>query len=457
MKKYIYLFFCMEVLFLTACENLVEVSYPSNQLGTVQVFEDVHTANAALASLYAGLRDRSVISGGSYVGAGPALGLYTDDLDNYDNSAQSQNTIDIYLTQQQETNTIVKNIWTASYQQIYYANSIIYGAEHSTVLSDTDKRRIRGEALLVRSLIYFYLQQLFEEIPYTTSLDYEHNRNLSKTDAAVLLKQLEADVAEAAALLVDDYRDVERIYPNRKVAQLVLARIYLTGHAYEQAEQMAATVLQSPLYEFEDDINEVFHNSGKHILWQIKPNKSGDEVKEAGFYYFTGAAPHSCALTPNLVSTFADDDLRKQFWMAEVTFNDNTWYRSYKYKNRSNNTNEYSIVFRLEEIYFIMAEALAKQNRFDEAMPYLNATRERAGLTALTTLSGEDFINEFLEEKRREFFTEFGHRFLDLKRWGRLDELKAVKPNWEDYKKVWPLPQDELLLNPNLYPQNQGY
>ena len=104
-----------------------------------------------------------------------------------------------------------------------------------------------------------------------------------------------------------------------------------------------------------------------------------------------------------------------------------------------------------------MAEALAKQNRFDEALPYLNATRERAGLSPITSLSGENFINELLSEKRREFFTESGHRFLDLKRVGRMDELSDVKPNWEKYKSAWPLPQNELLLNANLKPQNPGY
>ena len=104
-----------------------------------------------------------------------------------------------------------------------------------------------------------------------------------------------------------------------------------------------------------------------------------------------------------------------------------------------------------------MAEALIRQNRQNEASPYLNAIRERAGLTALTSSSGEDFINELLAEKRREFFTEFGHRFLDLKRTGYLNELRAVKTNWEDYMQVWPLPQNELLLNPNLNPQNTGY
>ncbi len=448
MRK-IYLFICMAGLLLTACEELIEVEYPNNQLGTPQVFEDVPTANAALGSLYAALRDQSVL------GEGAQLGSYADDLDCYQ---QGDNGImDIYQNLQHESNTGIKTIWDRAYKQVYYANSILSGAENSTALSDSDKKRIKGEAIVIRSLIYFYLQQFFGDIPYTTSLDYEYNRTIGKTEAAALMEQLETDVTEAVSMLEDNYRHAERIYINRKAAQVLLARIYLTRGKWALAEQIAEDILESPLYEFENNIDEVFHKSGKHILWQLKPQRSGNPVSDATYYYFSGRAPYSYALTRDLVDTFDEDDLRRQAWIAEVTFNDNVWFRPYKYKNRENNTTEYFIIFRVEEVYFIMAETLARQNRFDEALPYLNATRERAGLTALSSLSGEDFIRELLDEKRREFFTESGHRFIDLKRWGRLNELSTLKPNWEEYKQVWPLPQNEMLLNPNLKPQNTGY
>lgn len=455
MKK-ISLIFFLGALLLASCEDLVEVNGPTNQLGTSQVFEDVRTANAALAGLYAGLRDQSVISGAGYYATGALADSYADDLDCYNNDQNGA--MDIYRNQQQETNTVIASIWNTAYKQVYYANSIIYGAEHSSALSADDKNRLKGEALLVRSLLYFYLQQLFGDIAYTASLDYEYNRGLSKTGPAVLLEQLELDLKEAVSLLEDNYRDAERIYPNRKVAELLLARVYLSEQKYQQAQQLAAGILQSPLYRFQPDLDEVFHKTGSHILWQLSPQNSGDATKEASFYYFSGAAPHAYTLTPALVSSFADGDLRKQAWMTRVSFNGDSWYRPYKYKNLSGtNTNEYSVVFRLEEVYFILAEALAKQNRLNEALPYLNATRERAGLAALTSLSADDFITELLAEKRREFFTEFGHRFFDLKRLGRLDELKAVKPNWNDFKSLWPLPQNELLLNASLHPQNPGY
>jgi hypothetical protein len=455
MKK-IYTFFCSALLMLTGCDKLVEVDYPSSQIGTEQVFADVQTANAALSGLYASLRDVSLITGADFYSASTLLASYTDDLDCYTND---QNGVrDIYLNQQVESNKIVAIIWANAYTQIYYANSLIRGVEMSVKLKEADKNRIKGEAILLRSMIYFYLQQLFGDIPYTTSIDYEFNRTLSRTGAGDVLEQLEADVTEAADLLTDDYRDVERIYPNRKAAQVLLARIYLLQSDWIQAQEMAETILSSPLYVFQADINEVFYKSGSHILWQMKPENAGDETLESYFYYFTGSAPHNYALTENLINSFATEDLRRQLWIAEVTSGSNTWYRPYKYKNQEGtNSNEYSIVFRLEEVYFIMSEALARQGRIDEALPYLNATRHRAGLTGFTSLSAEVFVTELLAEKRREYFTESGYRFIDLKRLDRQDELSALKPNWEEYKKVWPLPQNEMLLNHNLSPQNNGY
>ncbi len=456
MKKRFLIFFLVALL-LASCEDLVQVDDPTNQLGTTQVFEDAGTANAALAGLYASLRDQSLIAGAGYYSLSTLAGSYADNLECHNHDQNG--TWDLYQNQQLETNTYIASLWKTAYQQIYYTNSIIDGAQHSTALPDADKNRITGEALLMRSLLYYYLQQVFGDIPYTTSLDYEYNRSISKTEASAVLAQLEMDVKEAASLLEDNYRNAERIYPNRKTAELLLARIYLLQEEWALAEQTAGDILQSPIYQFQADINEVFHKSGTHILWQLKPQNSGDATREASFYYFANAAPYAYALADDLLDSFTGDDLRKQAWMTEVSFSDDSWYRPFKYKNNANgtNTNEYSIVFRLEEVYFILAEALAKQNRPDEALPYLNATRGRAGLDALTSLSGEELTTELLAEKRREFFAESGHRFFDLKRLGRLDELSAVKPNWEAHKSVWPLPQNELLLNPNLNPQNPGY
>jgi hypothetical protein len=437
-----------------SCEKLVEVEIPNNQITTGQVFKDVQTANAALAGMYARLYENSPIAGDQ---SGPTLGSYTDDLDCY-SIASANSMFDIYRNQQIQTNTEIYSYWTSAYQNIYIANAIIEGVENSPALPATEKSRIKGEALLMRAILYLYLQQIFGDIPYPVTTNYQINQTLPKTGSSEVLVRLEGDLSLSINLLKDEYRNTERIYPNKKTGQLMLAKIYMLQHRWNDAELVLKNIVQSPLYQFENNTAKVFQKSGTHILWQLKPKNQGDGTKEASTYYFNNSAPYSYALSQDLINSFSNGDLRKQNWMAAVTFNGNTWYRADKYKNRTNNMTEYSIVFRLEEVYLLLAEALVQQNKLQEALPFINATRQRAGLSALTNLSSQSaFLGEIALENRKEFFTEMGHRFLDLKRTNRLNTLLSVKPNWKSYHDQWPLPQQELLLNANLNPQNNGY
>jgi len=454
-QSHCYFIIILLTILFQSCEEWIEPDFPDSQLGTVQVFEDVQTARAAIAGLCASLRDHSVISGNA-IGTGALLGSYTDDLTCFyeDNNGYT----DLYQNQQLATNTTIARLWDLSYQQIYAANSIVVGLDNSISLSPEEKDVLKGEAIFIRSLIYFYLQRIFGKIPYTTELDYEYNSHLHKLSEEELLTQLISDLGEANALLKDDYRNYERIYPNRKTSELLLAKVYLELGNWSQAEDLANNIIQSGLYSFQSDINEVFHNSGTHILWQFQTPYPGATTEEASLYYFEESTPLSYALTNNLLTAFEENDLRLQTWITPVTFNGFTWYRNSKYKNiEGANTNEYSIVFRLAEVYFVMAESLARQGRTEEALPYLNAIRQRAGLPTLTTMPQSEFLQMVLLEKRREFFAESGHRFFDLKRFGQLNSLSSLKPNWKPFHRVWPLPQKELLLNENLKPQNEGY
>ncbi|QEC44207.1 RagB/SusD family nutrient uptake outer membrane protein [Pseudobacter ginsenosidimutans] len=441
----------------TSCEKLIAVDMPDNQIDKNQVFENLQTANAALAGLYSGLFDNSPISGGSG-GTGAILGVYTDDMDYY---AASNADYQIFLNQQIETNTTINTLWLNCYQHIYKANIIIEGIVNSRSLKESDKNSIKGEALLVRSVVYFYLQQLFGDIPYTTTTNYQFNQTISRTPATELLSKLQQDLTEAIALLSDNYRSAERIIPNRKVAELMLAKVYLLQHKWIEAELLLKTIVQSPMYQFQNDITQVFKKSGKHIIWQLKPLANGAATKEVQQYYHNNAAPTGYALSENLVNAFSDDDLRKKNWMLIATFNQQTWHLPWKYQVRLDNTSEYSIVFRLEEVYLLLAEAYAQQNlpdKITEALTYVNAIKDRAGIPILNgQYSKEDLLSEIIVESRKEFFSEMGHRFLDLKRLNRLPILVTAKPNWKDYHIIWPLPQKELLLNSNLLPQNYGY
>ncbi|WP_237390763.1 RagB/SusD family nutrient uptake outer membrane protein [Chryseobacterium sp. KMC2] len=444
------------LILIPGCEKMVEIDPPTDQISTAAVFEDTHTADAALANLLAEVRDNSMFSGGSN-GLSAFLSSYTDELDAYftstTNAAQ-----DIYHNQQLAGNISVELIWRNAYKEIYMTNSIVEGLEGASAIPLKDRQRITGTALLVRSMIYFNLQRLFGDIPYTETTDFKINKSLQRMPENEVLNHIEKDLQKSVEMLADEYQNAERLYPNRKVAQLVLAEVYLSRKKWTEAEQMGKEVVNSPVYTFEEDVKKVFLKTGKHILWQMKPQNENDGTAEALLYYFTNAAPSSYALSTDLMTSFSDTDLRKQYWTLPVSFNGQTWYRAYKYKSLDPNTTEYSIIFRLEEGYCIVAEAMARQGKIAAAAVYLNHIRQRAGLAAVATgLTQGMFLNELLEEKRREFFTEKGQRFFDLKRMDKLDRLLAVKPNWKSYHRIWPIPLNELLLNPNLNPQNEGY
>ena len=110
------------------------------------------------------------------------------------------------------------------------------------------------------------------------------------------------------------------------------------------------------------------------------------------------------------------------------------------------------------EAYLIAAEASVQLDRLSEGLYYLNAIRSRAGLTPLAGGDKNSLLSAVEQERRIELFSEQGHRFFDLKRTGRATEvLGLLKTNWEPTDELLPIPESELLLNPNLSPQNDGY
>lgn len=439
-----------------SCEKFVETDFPNNQLATEMIFENEKTADAALAGLYSALWTSSVVSGTSD-GSGTLLGTYADDITCVFTSA-GNSVLDIYNNNPLPTNSTISLVWTNAYQQIYMSNSIIDGVEKSKSLSSSSKARIKGEAMLIRSLIYFYLYHMFGEIPYTDTTDYVYNSTLKRMSKEQFLVQLETDISEAVNLLPSSYRNAERIYVNKAVGYVLLAKMKMVLGKWQEAEVIAQTVIQSSDFVFQSDFTKVFQKSGKHIIWQLKPKNNTDATLEAVMYNFTGA-PTSFVLNPNLISSFAANDLRRQNYFTAVVFGAQTNYKQTKYKvTTATNTTEYSIVYRLEDVYLMLAESLIKQNKTSQAVPFINFTRQRAGLSALSsTISNAQALLELKAERRKEFFAEHGARFLDLKRWGELDQLQAVKPNWKATNRFLPIPQKEILLNNNLAPQNDGY
>ncbi len=440
-----------------SCEKFIDTDLPYNQIGTAEVFSDVSSANAALAGLYAELWSSSMISG-DITGSAAILGAYTDDLTCYAPYIQN-GLVDLYNNVQIPSNTIVYNLWSKAYKHIYYANAIIKGVSESNTISQANKDRLIGEATVLRCLLYYNLSLIFDDIPYTDTTDYLYNSQLTKLPKAQLMVTLEDDLKSVMNTLSDPYANQERIYVNRKVAELLLGKVLLVNEKWNEAENVFSQILQSPLYVWENDLSKVFNKTGKHIIWQLKPANSTDATKEFLLYNFTTSVPTTFALSEALVQSFETGDLRKQTWILPTVINQKTYYRPMKYRNPVNsNSTENSVVFRIEEVYLLHAESLTNQNRVQEAKVSVDKLRQRAGLAPLPAgLSKESMLLRIAEEFRHEFFAEMGHRFYDLKRMKKLDLIAASKPSWKSFHGAFPIPEKELVINPNLNPQNPGY
>ncbi len=117
-------------------------------------------------------------------------------------------------------------------------------------------------------------------------------------------------------------------------------------------------------------------------------------------------------------------------------------------------------VLRYADVLLMKAEALNMLGRTTEAEAPLNEVRARAGLTAVTGLTQNEFKEKVLHERRMELAFE-GQRWFDMIRvddgqWG-LDFLHSIgKLNASEKHLLFPIPLKERESNPNLE-QNPGY
>jgi len=117
------------------------------------------------------------------------------------------------------------------------------------------------------------------------------------------------------------------------------------------------------------------------------------------------------------------------------------------------------MVLRLAEQYLIRAEARLQQgNDLTGAAGDLNAIRHRAGLADMSTGSASDLMTALTHEKQIEFFAEWGHRWLDLKRWGTATSVLSADKGITVTTSalLFPIPVADIIADANLR-QNPGY
>lgn len=454
----IHIIFVIQLFTFLSCDSFVDVGLPSSQLNSDVIFQDYQTADAALGSIYSKIRDRGMLVG-SNSGLSNKLGLYTDEMTPYGIST-SGNFI-FYSNSILPESTDIAEYWNSAYNQIYAANAVYQGVSKSTNLSPEQVKQLTGEALFIRSLLHFYLVNLYGEIPYITDTDYRKNSLVSRMSVQSVYEMIIKDLEQSEKNLTEDYKGSFRERPNKFTIKALLARTYLYNGLYEESSNAASGILNNTnLYSLEKDLNQVFLINSPESIWHLQPAVQGQNTLEGLQFIFQTGPPPVVSLNDQLVNSFSQNDLRKYSWIKSVSAGNKTWYHAYKYKekNYTSNSVEYSIVFRLAEQYLIRAEARAHTGDLIGAKEDLNKIRNRAGLKNTVAVTKENILVDILEERKWELFSEFGHRFFDLKRFNEIDkQLSPVKSGWNSTDALFPVPQNELLANPNLKPQNTGY
>lgn len=443
-----------------SCEDFTNIDSPRDQIISNTVFSDDEAALSAMRGLYSAMIETSTFSSGG-LGSFTVIGsLSSDELVNYSSGSEHNQ---FYENSLLSTNEIVLGqLWSQPYKYIYYSNSILEGINASTALTENTKKQLEGEAKFIRAFCHFYLVNLFGDIPLVLSTDYRVNRNSSRVSKAEVYKQINVDLADAKNLLRADYSisNGERIRPNKWAATALLARVYLYQGDWINAERQASQVIENTTdYTLLSNLNEVFLKNSKEAIWQLLSISCCLNTYE-GNTFIIESDPPLVALTQSLVGVFELNDARRTYWIGSFNSGTNAYYYPYKYKikNGRNSVSEYSMVLRLAEQYLIRAEARSHLDNLAGALDDLNMIRRRANLPPISATSQSTMLDAIEQERRVELFTEWGHRWLDLKRTNRTDVvLSASKPNWKSTDALYPIPKNEMANDANLTPQNEGY
>lgn len=499
MKKFMKNNLCLLLivfLSISGCKKFVEIDPPNNRITSGDAFASDVTATAALSEIYSDISNSPVTSGLRSV---IFLGAISADELRVLPGLTDQSVNAVYMN---ANNSLLNadsqaSMWIGSYAIIFKLNAALAGLEKSQTLTPVVKKQLVGEVKFMRAFCYFYLVNIYGDVPLVLDLEYAKNSEMPRSPKAEVYKSIESDLLEAKSLLSENFLNsamavnAERTRPTTWAASALLARVYLylassgQSTAWANAEAEASRVIsQSVLFDLTGTpLSGVFLKNSKEAIFQLQPVRTGFNTQEGLFFILPSGGPsiytdNPAYFTNAQLSVFDSGDPRLSTWIKGVTVAGTTYYYPFKYQKNLNDPSitstaqmtEYSMVLRLAEQYLIRAEARAMQNKLDLAISDLNTIRSRArsAVTGGTvpanyiTGAGQQAILTYISKERRlELFTEWGDRWLNIKRNGTVDEVMTIAAiekgsTWNSYQQLYPIPETERKLN-TLLKQNPGY
>jgi hypothetical protein len=392
-------------------------------------------------------------------------------------------TIDLFTANSLNDN--IRRDWADAYGIIGNINIAIPQIEACAdpALSSARKAQILGEARFMRAFTYFDMVRLFGKLPIILKpADLTNSESLIKS---TFVPQSSVDSVYDAILqdlwYAKDNVQNDNIPPNKMVVtkgavNSILAKVYASMPTpnWDSVAYYCDAVI--PGYSLVPDFNFLWDNDHKnnseaiwefnYVGWSVVGNWIPSQFIGDGWKKFS---------TPSndLVNTFRQegDSVRLH---ASVSFVDYGWSDPYwknpanypilsKYNDPNNGTNDFYAI-RLADILLLRAEAYNNKGDITDAATLVNQVRKRVDLPNTTAATQADMAQAIATERRLELAFE-GHRRFDLIRTGKaIEVMNAQKDgagnnlnyNVQPYQLVYPVPQQQLDLNPKLV-QNPGY
>ncbi|MDA0946759.1 MAG: hypothetical protein RLZZ314_425 [Bacteroidota bacterium] len=404
---------------------------------------------------------------------------------------------------------IVLGEWKSAYKGITYCNIALENIP-GIEMDELQKLAFLGEAQFIRAFWYFNLVTTFGGVPLVDRPLAPSEYAQPRASAEAIWALIEADLTEAAANLPDksSYGVGSMGRATRGAANALLAKAYLYQGKFAECRERCEDVVFSGEYSLATDYGSIFTEAGENgpgSIWEIQyANDSGGnwgaQFWSEGTYtnVFQRARGTFSGYGFNLpTQDFVDEfetweeqigpdvitkvDPRLGFTVyklgdnvadwgeltADATGNDNPYYAR-KYFNPASelapfgdpnpNGGSNDRVIRFADVLLMHAEACNRLGDDETAKASLKLVRDRVGVpwSAVASLTGQDLLEAIWHERRVELGLE-GHRFFDLVRQGRAQEVLGSAGFTAGKSELFPIPTAEITLSNGLLTQNPGY
>jgi len=340
--------------------------------------------------------------------------------------------------------------WRLLYQTINYCNTVIELApgvlEKDNTFTQEQLNEAVGQALTIRSLMYFYLTRSFRDVPLKldATISDENIVPIPKTSGDTILNQIVADLKKAEPFLPISYGNVnaDKGRVTRYTVNALLADVYLWMEKYNECVAECNKLIGSGRFGLigggQSIFNELyFEGNSSESIFELQ----FDVQKLNPFYFMHIAASRRWGAASHIMEEVYGVDVANTIPLTDLR-GDGTSLRAndlaiWKYigANSSGNTRAadqsfaHWIFYRYADILLMKAEAINQLEQPLEASRLVKVIRERAqawdfnGTMDSTSKSAmEEYI---LQERQREFAFE-GKRWYDVLRNAKRNNYQQI-------------------------------